>query len=482
MSSLPVSKTGAPSPDNVSSAKSSSAKDVLRNPIRALLQKKLEEIVVLTRESTAADGVAVALRENGQFFCRASQGFAPEPGVVVEPGQGVCGRCIIDARVLVCQDLSGDVKSAVAAPVIVGDEIEGLIAAFSFRQSAFTPEHIDLVSRVAVDIGNQIASPETIHLVPRDPVSILNDPRVNVVAVDETEPITREKQLEILGAVTAPGLAPIADADVVADPAPPVELITSAEQREPELLPFHLFGYDESLQSEPDPTPNTREMLGEYLSKWDIVVIFGAVLIAMIAFSAWVHHRRAQASQPYVAQYSTSDVQAPGTAGSSPSSADIKSASNNSESDRQPTGKPSKTKAKPIPVAAGPNGLVQKELKPPTIQLASASINPALKTPPLPDPATAISGPTAPAELVRKVDPVYPSDSRAATQGGVVTLDLKVGTDGKVGIVKVLGGNNPFVSSALNAVRQWRYEPAIQNGKKIESSVRVDIPFEPNSR
>jgi TonB family protein len=63
-----------------------------------------------------------------------------------------------------------------------------------------------------------------------------------------------------------------------------------------------------------------------------------------------------------------------------------------------------------------------------------------------------------------------------------VTLDLKVGTDGKVGIVKVLGGNNPFVSSALNAVRQWRYEPAIQNGKKIESSVRVDIPFEPNSR
>ena len=100
---------------------------------RTLLQRKLEEIVVLTRESTNADGVAVALRENGHFYCRASQGFAPEPGVIVEPGQGVCGRCIIDARVLVCQDLSGDVKSAVAAPVIVGDEIEGLLAAFSFH-------------------------------------------------------------------------------------------------------------------------------------------------------------------------------------------------------------------------------------------------------------------------------------------------------------------------------------------------------------
>jgi len=53
---------------------------------RTLLQRKLEEIVVLTRESTNADGVAVALRENGHFYCRASQGFAPEPGVIVEPG------------------------------------------------------------------------------------------------------------------------------------------------------------------------------------------------------------------------------------------------------------------------------------------------------------------------------------------------------------------------------------------------------------
>jgi TonB family C-terminal domain len=335
------------------------------------------------------------------------------------------------------------------------------------------------VSRVAVDIGNQIESPETIHLVPRDPISILNDPRADVVAVDETEPIAREKQLEVLGAVTAPSLPPITGADVVADPEVSIEQVTPLELSEPEPLPFHFLGYDESLQLEPEPTPNSKEMLGEYLSKWDIVVIFGAVLIAMIAFSAWVHHRRAQANQPYVAQYSTSS---PLTTASTPSPANTKTADSNSESDRLLKEKPSKTEAKPIPVSAGPNGLVQKELKPPSLQLASASINPALETPLLPDPATVVSGLTAPAELVHRVDPVYPSDFRTATQGEVVTLDLKVGTDGKVGIVKVLGGNNPFVSSALKAVRQWRYEPAVQNGKKIESSVRVDIPFEPNSR
>jgi TonB family protein len=435
---------------------------------------------VLTRESTAADGVAIALRENGQFYCRASQGFAPEPGVVVEPGQGVCGRCIIDARVLVCQDLSGDVKSALAAPVIVGDEIEGLIAAFSFRQGAFDPTHIDLVSRVAVDIGNQIASPETIHLVPRDPVSILNDPRVDVVAVEESEPAAREKQLEVLGAVTAPNLPSMATANVTVDPAPALEhaaLLPAEDTNRAEPLPFHFLGYDDSLPSEPEPVPTTNELLGEYLSKWDIIVIFGAVLIAMIAFSAWMHYKRAQASQPYVARYAQDDQQpAKATPTTQPTAAGS-AADTNSKS--QTKVRNTKTKVTPIPISGGPTGL---ELKPPPVQIASSAISRTIPLPGQPDPSAAVVGPTAPAELVHKVSPVYPANPRGASDGEVVTLDLKVGTDGKVGMIKVVDGSNPFVSSALNAVRQWRYEPAVQNGKKIESSVRVEIPFDSNSR
>lgn len=256
---------------------------------------------MLTRESTAADGVAIAVRENGQFVCRASQGFAPEPGVVVEPGQGVCGRCVIDARVLVCQDLSGDVKSALAAPVIVGDEIEGLIAAFSFRTGGFDSAQIDLMSRIAVDIGNQLASPETIHLVPRDPVSILNDPRVDVVAIDDSESSSREKHLDILGAVTAPALPAVPDAAV--EPPAPLSPAAEAQANLLESSPFHFSGYEDAPAAEPNSAHVRQDLLGEYLSKWDIVVIFGAVLIAMVAFSLWVHHRRAQANQPYTAVY-----------------------------------------------------------------------------------------------------------------------------------------------------------------------------------
>jgi protein TonB len=89
------------------------------------------------------------------------------------------------------------------------------------------------------------------------------------------------------------------------------------------------------------------------------------------------------------------------------------------------------------------------------------------------------SGPTAPPELVHKVDPVYPTAAKTVNEASIVSLDLKVDSAGRIGTIKVVSGNNPFVSSALNAVRQWRYEPAVQNGKKIESMVRVDIAFNP---
>jgi protein TonB len=468
MSSLPVRKTGAfPSAGEVTVPLPPLKEKELANAAaaaRSLLQRKLEEIVVLTRESTNADGVAVALRENGKFLCKASQGYAPEPGIVVEPGQGVCGRCIIDARVLVCQDLSGDVKSAVAAPVIVGDEIEGLLASFSFRTAAFTSEHIDLVSRVAVDIGNMVASPDTIHLVPRDPVSILDDPRVDVIAIDEEDPSAREKHLEVLDAVTTPAISTASTA----------QESTVAHRSS---LPFRFMGYDESAPPEPEALPATDELLGEYLSKWDIAVIFGAVLIAMLAFSLWLHHKRA--SQPYVAPYTSqsepasspnlksASVPRPQTPAPGSHSTHLKNAATTAALSISGgrTGFPNGEEVQPPPVD-GPTTTIS------SIALPASSANISLA------PAE-VKGPNAPAELVHKVDPVYPNAARAANEGGIVTLDLQVSRQGRIGSVKVVKGNDPFVASALGAVRQWRYEPAVHNGTKIDSHVRVDIAFNP---
>ena len=266
---------GALAPLKKPPVSASQAKDANRSgsASQEFLSKKFEEIASLVRTSSSADGVAIALRENGRFVCRASDGYAPEPGVYVEPGKGVCGRCVLDSRVLVCQDLDGDIKSTVAAPVIVGDEIEGLIAAFSLRQGAFDSAQIDTVSRMAVEIGELIGVPDTIRLV----VPVAENPET------KTSDLDRQKQLEILSAVAGSG-------DSACNSVPALDPPT-----------LHFPGYADTADSHPTETENR---LGEYLSKWDILVIFLAVLVAMVAFSFWLRHNRAEAKKPYTATIS----------------------------------------------------------------------------------------------------------------------------------------------------------------------------------
>src|SRR5512146_2038492 len=197
------SRGSSPEPSTVKKP-AGSVKEVPRGDFvsihsRAVLDDKLEELANLASEATSADGVAIALRDGENFVCRASLGLAPELGVSVEPGQGVCGQCLSESRLILAQDLTGEVKSALAAPVVLKGKVEGLIAAFSFRPGAFAASHSDLLCCLASDIAQGLESPENIHLVRRDGSSApISDP-------DETlEPSSRDKYLAILDAVTSP--------------------------------------------------------------------------------------------------------------------------------------------------------------------------------------------------------------------------------------------------------------------------------------
>ena len=61
--------------------------------------------------------------------------------------------------------------------------------------------------------------------------------------------------------------------------------------------------------------------------------------------------------------------------------------------------------------------------------------------------------------LLKKVQPVYPPMMQAARMPGVVILDAIIHADGTIGEVTVLRSTSPaFAQSAINAVKQWRYE------------------------
>ena len=62
--------------------------------------------------------------------------------------------------------------------------------------------------------------------------------------------------------------------------------------------------------------------------------------------------------------------------------------------------------------------------------------------------------------LLRKVQPAYPPMMQSARISGQVVLDAIIHADGTIGDVTVLQSSNPaFTRSAIDAVKQWRYQP-----------------------
>ena len=62
--------------------------------------------------------------------------------------------------------------------------------------------------------------------------------------------------------------------------------------------------------------------------------------------------------------------------------------------------------------------------------------------------------------LVRRVQPLYPPIMQSARATGHVVLDAIIHADGTIGDVTVLRSTNgAFSQSAINPVKQWKYEP-----------------------
>lgn len=73
--------------------------------------------------------------------------------------------------------------------------------------------------------------------------------------------------------------------------------------------------------------------------------------------------------------------------------------------------------------------------------------------------------------------PVYPAVARADGKTGAVVLDIVILADGSVGQVKVVRGEEPFASAAVNTVKTWKYEPARYKGQPISVYRTFQVTF-----
>jgi protein TonB len=78
---------------------------------------------------------------------------------------------------------------------------------------------------------------------------------------------------------------------------------------------------------------------------------------------------------------------------------------------------------------------------------------------------------------IKDVKPVYPPNALSADVRGAVIVDLVVGPDGKVKDATIRQSVPALDRAALEAVRQWVFEPARRNGEAIAVIVTAIVSF-----
>jgi periplasmic protein TonB len=75
------------------------------------------------------------------------------------------------------------------------------------------------------------------------------------------------------------------------------------------------------------------------------------------------------------------------------------------------------------------------------------------------------------------VVPAYPQAARTDGRTGVVVLEIVILADGSVDRVRVVRGDEPFASAAVEAVKTWKYEPARFKGQPISVYRTFSVTF-----
>lgn len=80
--------------------------------------------------------------------------------------------------------------------------------------------------------------------------------------------------------------------------------------------------------------------------------------------------------------------------------------------------------------------------------------------------------------LLKHVEPAFPAEMQGVE--GTVVLRLRIDKDGNVYKAEKVSGTDAFVFPAIQAVKEWKYEPYLLNGTpmEVETTVELEPPVE----
>lgn len=387
----------------------------------------LNEVVERARGATRADGAAIALARDGEMECRATTGdSAPGLGVRVESTSGLSGACLQTGEIQHCTDSEIDervdaeacrelgLRSILVLPLDDGEGPFGIIEVLSSQPHAFGERDIEALRKLSLRIVESKREAEA-------------------GANGRPEPVAEQSNAELATPVDAAE--------------PPID------------------HEEESLDGIP-PTGGTDIWTNSLV----VLVIVAAVSLGVLIgwrgatkkFTTAPQRSALPATNSSVA--SQSPPQVPKDVGSATSPA----APPPTPSASAPAGKSPSIPAH-VPAASPSGGLVVTK---------DGKVIYRLQNPPKPPSSGGNGDADDPStRLIRRVNPEYPSEARARNIHGLVVLDAQVLNDGSVGNIAVVKGDPLLTEAAVHAVRQWKYQPYLVDGRPVESQTRVTINF-----
>src|SRR5437588_6436655 len=129
------------------------------SPDEFILYEVLQLVAERALALTGADGVAIALVQEGEIICRAATGpIAPDVGARLDPNTGISGACFRTAQVVRCDDAENDsrvdvrasrrlnTRSMLAVPLCGRRSVVGLLEAFSTDAYGFNDSDVRSLS------------------------------------------------------------------------------------------------------------------------------------------------------------------------------------------------------------------------------------------------------------------------------------------------------------------------------------------------
>lgn len=86
------------------------------------------------------------------------------------------------------------------------------------------------------------------------------------------------------------------------------------------------------------------------------------------------------------------------------------------------------------------------------------------------------------AQLINRVEPVYPHIAIVTGIQGQVKLRAIIARDGTVQSLNIISGHPLLARAAVDAVSQWRYRPYVLNGEIVEVETFITVNFKKNSQ